>query len=52
MDYESETQANIFRIDCRNYVFIKYVNFSDPIKVANHYSPTLASWAVLANGPT
>ena len=52
MNYDNETQANIFRINCRNYVFIEHIGFSDPIKVTIHYSPTLALWAALANGPT
>ena len=51
MDYDNETQANLFRIDYRN-VFIEHVGFSHPIKVSIHYSPILASWAALANGPT
>ena len=52
MDYDNETQANIFRIDCRNCVFIEHVDFNDAMKVTIHYSPTLAPRAVIANGPT
>ena len=50
MEYENETQANLFRIDYRNCVFIVNFAYSDTIKVTIHYLPTLALWAVLANG--
>ena len=33
-------------------VYIVHFDFSDTIKVRILYSATLASWAVLANGPT
>ena len=52
MDYDNETQSNLFRIDCRNCVFIEHVDFRDTMKVTIHFSPTLASRSVLANEPT